>query len=252
MADDIAITTGIARHGASRLPSVDVDSFNIELKDEDGFLGDRASKGAFRAIFDKWRKPLRKSGEDPFGDEPSEKISKKTLDGEMLKRCVTRLAPPHRPEELNGGWIQVGQGSAGTDLRREIRAYLFEDPSVTGPAESHHVHFFTPDPLAMQAWYAKLFGAIPGKRAQFDAADLPGVNLTFSLATAAVAGSKGRAVDHIGFEVKDLESFCKRLEAAGAALDQRYGKPANSPVAVARLTDPWGTSIELTEGLSGR
>ena len=80
MADDIAITTGIARHGASRLPSVDVDSFNLELKDEDGFLGDRASKGAFRAIFDKWRKPLRKSGEDPFGDEPSEKISKKALD----------------------------------------------------------------------------------------------------------------------------------------------------------------------------
>ncbi len=72
MADDIVTTTGIARHGATRLPSVDVDSFNIELKDDEGFLGDRASKGAFRAIFDRWRKPLRKSGEDPFGDEPSE------------------------------------------------------------------------------------------------------------------------------------------------------------------------------------
>ncbi len=45
-------TTGIARHGAARLPSVDVDSFNIELKDEDGFLGDRASKGAFRKILE--------------------------------------------------------------------------------------------------------------------------------------------------------------------------------------------------------
>src|ERR1700716_756132 len=84
MAEDIATTTGIARHGATRLPSVDVDSFNVELKDEDGFLGDRASKGAFRAIFDKWRKPLRKSGEDPFGDEPSEKISKKTLDSILI------------------------------------------------------------------------------------------------------------------------------------------------------------------------
>src|SRR6266705_1232535 len=68
-AEDIIITTGIASHGASRLPSVDVDSFNIELKDDDGFLGDRATKGAFRAIFDKWRKPLRKSDEDPFGDD---------------------------------------------------------------------------------------------------------------------------------------------------------------------------------------
>src|SRR4051794_19951986 len=84
MADDSTITTGIARHGASRLPSVEVDSFNIELKDEDGFLGDRASKGAFRKIFDNWRKPLHKSGEDPFGDEPSDEINKKTLDAILV------------------------------------------------------------------------------------------------------------------------------------------------------------------------
>src|ERR1700751_1707682 len=84
MAEEIVTTTtGIAAHGAARLPSVDIDSFNIELKDEEGFLGDRASKGAFRKIFDRWRKPLKKSGEDPFGDEPSEKISKKKVD-EML------------------------------------------------------------------------------------------------------------------------------------------------------------------------
>jgi hypothetical protein len=80
MAEDVITTTGIARHGAARLPSVDVDSFNIELKDEEGFLGDRASKGAFRKILDHWRKPLRKTGQDPFGDEPSDEISKKTLD----------------------------------------------------------------------------------------------------------------------------------------------------------------------------
>src|SRR5206468_13115779 len=84
MAEDTTITTGIASHGASRLPSVDVDSFNIELKDDDGFLGDRATKGAFQAIFDKWRKPLRKSDEDPFGDEPSDKINKKTLDAVLI------------------------------------------------------------------------------------------------------------------------------------------------------------------------
>ncbi len=84
MADDIVTTTGIARHGATRLPSVEIDSFNIELKDEDGFLGDRASKGAFREIFDKWRKPLRESDKDPFGDEPSDEISKKKLDAILV------------------------------------------------------------------------------------------------------------------------------------------------------------------------
>ena len=47
MAEDVATTTGIARHGATRLPSVDVDSFNIELKDDDGFLGDRPARAHF-------------------------------------------------------------------------------------------------------------------------------------------------------------------------------------------------------------
>ena len=95
MAEDVITTTGIARHGAARLPSVDIDSFNIELKDEDGFLGDRASKGAFRKIVDHWRKPLRKSGKDPFGDEPSDEISKKTLDAILVGDDLEASAVVH-------------------------------------------------------------------------------------------------------------------------------------------------------------
>jgi hypothetical protein len=75
-----AVLAPIAGHGASRLPSVEVDSYNLELKDDEGFIGDRASRGAFRDIIENWRKPLRKAGADPFGDEPSEEISKKKID----------------------------------------------------------------------------------------------------------------------------------------------------------------------------
>src|SRR6266478_8344471 len=95
MAEDTLTTSGIGRHGATRLPSVDVDSFNIELKDDEGFLGDRASKGAFRKIFDRWRRPLKKSGEDPFGDEPSDKISKKLLDAILIGDDVEASAVVH-------------------------------------------------------------------------------------------------------------------------------------------------------------
>jgi ROK family len=80
MAEDTITTVGIGRHGAARLPSVDVDSFNIELKDDEGFLGDRASKGAFRKILDGLRKPLKKNGEDPLGEKSAEKFSKSDLD----------------------------------------------------------------------------------------------------------------------------------------------------------------------------
>src|SRR3954464_1908021 len=95
MAEDTLTNTGIGRHGATRLPSVDVDSFNIELKDDEGFLGDRASKGAFRKILEQWRKPLRKSGEDPFGKEPSENISKKVLDAVLVGDDVEASAVVH-------------------------------------------------------------------------------------------------------------------------------------------------------------
>src|SRR6478672_7297851 len=80
MADQTTTLPTVAAHGAARLPSVDEDSYNVELKDDEGFIGDRASKGAFRAIMDNWRKALRKTGSDPFGDEATEDISKKKLD----------------------------------------------------------------------------------------------------------------------------------------------------------------------------
>ena len=67
-------------HGARRLPSVEVDSYNLEIKDEDGFVGDKASRGAFHDILEKWREPLRKLGVDPLGDKLSEEMSKKQLD----------------------------------------------------------------------------------------------------------------------------------------------------------------------------
>ena len=80
MIDSSTISPTVAVHGASRLLSVDVDCYNVELKDDGTFLGDRASKGAFRDIIENCRKPLRKIGVDPFDDEPSRNISKEKLD----------------------------------------------------------------------------------------------------------------------------------------------------------------------------
>jgi predicted NBD/HSP70 family sugar kinase len=72
-------------HGAPWLPGVEVMSYNVELKDEKGYVGDRASKGAFRHFIDQWRKPLRRIGQDPFGNEQSNKIAKKKLDDLLAK-----------------------------------------------------------------------------------------------------------------------------------------------------------------------
>ena len=67
-------------HGAMRLPSVEIDSYNLEIRDEDGFVGDKARRGAFHEMLEKWREPLRKLGADPLGEKPSEQLEKKKLD----------------------------------------------------------------------------------------------------------------------------------------------------------------------------
>lgn len=92
MADDVLTTSGIGRHGATRLPSVDVDSFNIEIKDDDGFLGDRASKGAFQGILDGLRKPLKKNGDDPLGKDAAKEISKSDLGAVLVGDDIAAAA----------------------------------------------------------------------------------------------------------------------------------------------------------------
>lgn len=131
-----------------------------------------------------------------------------------------------------------------------LRIEILEDMAQTVPIKMHHIHFFVDQAAIpeMQAWYAKTFGAKPGKRGDFQADDLPGVNLTFAPSMTPVAPTKGRVLDHIGFEVVNLEAFCKKLEASGIKLDRPYTKNPNG-LALAFVTDPWGTNIELNEGL---
>lgn len=67
-------------HGAEDLPSVTVDDYNNELRDKDGFIGDKASKSAFQAKLDEARKALRKGGDDPLGAASTTELSKKEID----------------------------------------------------------------------------------------------------------------------------------------------------------------------------
>jgi catechol 2,3-dioxygenase-like lactoylglutathione lyase family enzyme len=137
-----------------------------------------------------------------------------------------------------------------------IRVEFFGDPSLPTPVAMNHIHFYPMDIPAMQAWYAKMFGGIPGKRQRqsqpglIDSDDVPGANLSFSPGTTALAPTKGRSLDHIGFEVKNIEEFTKGLEAKGIKLDEAIRLAPNNTTKVAYLTDPWGTRIELTQGLA--
>jgi catechol 2,3-dioxygenase-like lactoylglutathione lyase family enzyme len=133
----------------------------------------------------------------------------------------------------------------------DVRVEIIEDASIPTPVAMHHIHMFLPDPLAAQAWYDKNFGAVAGKRGMFDTATVPGAEFTFTKNDMPQVPTKGRSVDHIGFEVKNIDQFVKTLEAAGIHTEAAIRTSANaSKLRIAYITDPWGTYIELTEGLT--
>jgi catechol 2,3-dioxygenase-like lactoylglutathione lyase family enzyme len=121
---------------------------------------------------------------------------------------------------------------------------------LTVPIAFHHIHLYVPvDAVpAAKSWYSRMFGGVPGKRSNYDAVDLPGVNINISAAPKATVGTKGRMLDHIAFEVVNLAAFCKKLASAGVQFDVPFTKSVEGQ-SYATLTDPWGTSIELMEGL---
>lgn len=131
----------------------------------------------------------------------------------------------------------------------EVKVEFTEDTKLDAPIKHHHVHFATDQIEEMRAWYAKVFGAVPGMRARFRAADLPGVNLSWNPADKPTIATKGRVLDHIGFEIKELEAFCAKLEAGGIKLETPVTHRPELGIKTAFLNDPWGTRIELTEGL---
>ena len=127
------------------------------------------------------------------------------------------------------------------------------------PIVAHHIHFINKQYVEMQQWYMKAFDATlrPGQTDFFIGADLPGVGYSLNFfrwegdQTITHVPTKGRVVDHVGFEVKNLEAFCKKLEEKGIKLTREYRQKdkAMGNIGTALITDPWGVSIELTEGL---
>lgn len=164
---------------------------------------------------------------------------------------VTQAEAPPTSRVVDGvatnaaGTSTIAYVMAPDDVKVELTEVKGQQPAIT----LHHIHYYTSQVDAMKAWYVQMLGAKGGMRGTFQAADLPGVNLTFSPSPDAVTGTKGRSLDHVGFEVRDLEAFCKKLEAAGVKFDRPYSRIAALGIGIAFFTDPFGTYIELTEGL---
>jgi catechol 2,3-dioxygenase-like lactoylglutathione lyase family enzyme len=140
-----------------------------------------------------------------------------------------------------------------------VRLEVYGEPALPTAVSMNHIHYSPVDVPAIKRWYVKVFGANPGRRPciaclsnprMIEADDLPGVNLSFSPTSTPPAPTKGRSLDHIGFEVQNLDEFVSKLEAQGVKIEAPIRQVPNTKIKIAFLTDPWGTYIELTEGLA--
>ena len=134
----------------------------------------------------------------------------------------------------------------------DVKVELLEQRDQAEPIRLHHMHFFGEQNTAMRDWYVKVFGASALQaqpNAAFISATLPGLRLNFSPSTTPTVATAGRAVDHIGFEIKNLQEFLAKVEAQGIKPSVTYRRVDALGINIAFIVDPWGTNIELTEGL---
>jgi catechol 2,3-dioxygenase-like lactoylglutathione lyase family enzyme len=126
----------------------------------------------------------------------------------------------------------------------DVKVRLTEDRSLATPVACDMIDMMVSDVAAAQAWYEKYFGAKLAKHGQESVAEIPGANILFTQANGMVAPTKGRAFDRIGLEVKNVEETCKAV--GGSAVN----RAKQMDLAVCTLTDPWGTFIEISQGLA--
>ena len=153
-------------------------------------------------------------------------------------------------EGVKQGLVELGAPSKRVLVAPDgVRFELQEDPQLPMKAAGYHIHFNTPDYLELMAWYVDIFSGVQASRGNIETTvNVPGQNLSFATSRTPREPTQGRAIDHIGFEVDDLEAFVQKLEARGIEFDLGYTDVAPIELKIAFFTDPSGVYIELTEG----
>jgi catechol 2,3-dioxygenase-like lactoylglutathione lyase family enzyme len=129
-----------------------------------------------------------------------------------------------------------------------VKVEFYEDPSLPTAVAHHHLHFRTTDPEGLRAWYVQMFGAEVRQEGNRTVTVIPGAMLSFTRVEAPAPPTQGRALDHTGFNVRNVNEHCQKLAGLGVHCERPMG--ANTPIAM--ITDPAGTRIEINQGLESR
>jgi len=134
----------------------------------------------------------------------------------------------------------------------DIQVRITEDASLTTPIAADGLIMSVANAADVSAWYAKWFGAKIGRSGNDTIGDIPGARIVFRETKDTIAPMRGHSLGLLGFEVTDIEGFVKRYQEAGGKFDGAgtIARAQAANLAVIQLTDPWGTSIEVSQGLA--
>jgi len=133
-----------------------------------------------------------------------------------------------------------------------VQVRFTEDMKLTTPIASDGLVMNVANAAEVSAWYAKWFGAKISRSGQDTIGEIPGARIVFHETKETIEPLRGHSLALLGFEVKDIQDFVKRYQESGAKFDGNGTVATNAAaqLSVIQLTDPWGTSIEVSQGLA--
>jgi predicted enzyme related to lactoylglutathione lyase len=131
----------------------------------------------------------------------------------------------------------------------DVQVRVTEDKSLAVPIASDGLVMNVANAAEVSGWYAKWFGAKISQSGSETIGEIPGARIVFHATQDSIAPTRGHSLNLLGFEVQDLQEFVKKYQEAGGKLDGQIATASAANLSVVQLTDPWGTSIEVSQGL---
>lgn len=144
-----------------------------------------------------------------------------------------------------------GEGQILADLPDGVRIEIALDAEQQAPIVFHHTHLSPEDAGDLRDWYVDVFGAEVGERRSLPSAVIPGGRVDFiPNRNGDPLPTQGTAIDHIGFEVADMDAFAAKMARMNIPFDREPACIDEIKLCIAFITDPKGTYIELTQGFA--
>lgn len=145
----------------------------------------------------------------------------------------------------------ASQSHCWMSLPGDVLVEIVELPGLSYPIQFYAINFSSAASETMAAWYQRFFdGESTRASPETIAVKIPGAELRFAKKDSPALRTKGRCLDHLGFEVSDLDQVYARHADVGVEFEGPPRLGRNGITRVVFCSDPWGTRIELTEKIA--